>query len=65
VQFRDFKLQAGLEQLKQWWAALASRESVRAIAKAPELYIETYARHEQTMKALIYGNDNLCFKTNF
>lgn len=49
--FRGFKLPPGLERLKQWWAAVANRESVKAIAKSPEFYLENYGRLERAMKA--------------
>lgn len=42
--FRGFQLPEGLARLKQWWAAVANRDSVKSISKAPELYIETYDR---------------------
>jgi glutathione S-transferase len=48
-QFRDFKLPAGLDRLRQWWAAVASRESVRLIAKTPEFYVEAYKNYARSM----------------
>ncbi len=44
--FRGFQWPAGLDRLKQWWEAVADRESVRAIAQPPEFYIESYARFQ-------------------
>jgi glutathione S-transferase len=41
--FRGFQLPAGLDRLQHWWAAVADRQSVRSIAKAPDFYIEHYA----------------------
>ncbi len=45
--FRGYQLPPGLDRLKQWWEAVAARESVRAIAKPPELYIQRYAQFAQ------------------
>ncbi|MEH2205827.1 MAG: glutathione S-transferase family protein [Nostoc sp.] len=45
--FLGFQLPPGLDRLKQWWAAVANRESVRAIANPPKFYIEHYARFAQ------------------
>jgi glutathione S-transferase len=45
--FRGFQFPAGLDRLKQWWEAVASRESVRAIAKPQEFYIKQYAQLAQ------------------
>lgn len=45
--FRGFKLPNGLNRLKAWWEAMANRESVRAIAKNQEFYIEEYAKLAQ------------------
>jgi glutathione S-transferase len=49
--YRGFQLPTGLNRLSQWWEALASRESVRSIAKSREFYIESYARFTQSSKA--------------
>lgn len=46
-QFRDMKFPAGLDRLKQWWEAVANRESVRALTKSPEFYLERYAQFSQ------------------
>lgn len=35
---------AGLNRLKQWWGTVANRESVRAIAKSQEFYLDHYAQ---------------------
>ncbi|WP_404784334.1 glutathione S-transferase family protein [Altericista sp. CCNU0014] len=43
-QFRDFQMPSGLDRLQQWQDVLAQRESVRSIAKSPELYLEHYGR---------------------
>jgi glutathione S-transferase len=45
-QFRGYPFPPGLDRLKQWWAAVADRPSVRAIAQPPEFYIERYARFQ-------------------
>jgi glutathione S-transferase len=45
--FRGFQLPSGLERLKKWREAVANRESVRAIAKPAEFYIEQYAQLAQ------------------
>lgn len=42
--FLGFQLPAGLDRLQQWWEAVASRESVRAIAKDRDFYIESYGK---------------------
>jgi glutathione S-transferase len=41
--FLGFQVPKGIDRLKRWWGAVASRESVRSIAKAQEFYIERYA----------------------
>lgn len=46
--FRDMQLPAEINRLKQWWEAVADRESARAIAKSPEFYLEHYGRLAQT-----------------
>ncbi|MBW4553317.1 MAG: glutathione S-transferase family protein [Aphanocapsa sp. GSE-SYN-MK-11-07L] len=43
--FRGFQLPAGLDRLQEWWQTMANRESVRAIAKPQEFYIEHYAQY--------------------
>jgi glutathione S-transferase len=48
--FRGFKLPRGLDRLMVWWDAVADRKAVRAIAKAPEYYLEQY-----TQLAELYG----------
>jgi glutathione S-transferase len=45
--FRGFQLPSGLERLKQWWKAVANRESVRSIAKSQEFYLERYTQFAQ------------------
>lgn len=45
--FRGFQLPTGLDRLNQWWEAVADHESVRAIAKSQEFYLESYARLAQ------------------
>jgi glutathione S-transferase len=45
--FQGFQLPSGLERLKEWWEAMSNRESVRAIAKPAEFYIEQYAQLAQ------------------
>jgi glutathione S-transferase len=45
--FRGFKLPAGLHRLKEWWEIMANQESVHAIAKTNEFYIEEYAKLAQ------------------
>jgi glutathione S-transferase len=45
--FQGFQLPSGLERLKKWREAVANRESVRAIAKPAEFYIERYAQLAQ------------------
>jgi glutathione S-transferase len=42
--FRGFQFPAELDRLNQWWKTVAHRESVRAIAKSQEFYLEHYAR---------------------
>jgi glutathione S-transferase len=49
--FRGFQFPTGLDRLKQWWEAVANRESVRAIAKPEEFYLERYAQLAQARKA--------------
>ncbi|NJM76566.1 MAG: glutathione S-transferase family protein [Acaryochloridaceae cyanobacterium RU_4_10] len=49
--FRGFEFPQGLDRLKQWWAAVATLESVKSIFKAPEFYIETYDRLYGAMNA--------------
>ena len=45
--FRGCQFPSGLDRLKQWWEAVAERESVRTIAKPPEFYLERYAQLAQ------------------
>jgi glutathione S-transferase len=47
--FRSFILPAGLDRLKQWRTAVTNRESVKSIAKTPELYVETYKNYARSM----------------
>lgn len=42
--YRGFQMPSGLERLQRWRDAVASRESVQAIAKSQEFYIASYAR---------------------
>jgi glutathione S-transferase len=49
--YRGFQFPSGLNRLKKWWEAVASRQSVCAIAKSQEFYIESYARFAQSSKA--------------
>jgi glutathione S-transferase len=44
--FRGFQFPTGLDRLKQWWEAIATRDSVRAIAQPQNFYIERYAQFE-------------------
>lgn len=46
--FRGFELPSGLDRLQEWQAAIAQRETVRAIANSPEFYLEHYGRLAQT-----------------
>lgn len=46
-QLRGFRFPVELERLKQWWEAVAKRESVSAIAKPPEFYYEQYAQMQK------------------
>lgn len=46
--FRGFQFPAGLNRLKQWWEAVAKRESVRSIAKPQEFYLEQYSQLSKT-----------------
>lgn len=48
--FRGFKLPEGLARLKQWWATVANRNSVKSISQASEFYIEAYDRLYGAMK---------------
>jgi glutathione S-transferase len=43
-QFRDYPFPTGLDRLKQWWATVADRESVREIAQSSEFYLDRYAQ---------------------
>ncbi|MBD2072045.1 glutathione S-transferase family protein [Leptolyngbya sp. FACHB-671] len=47
-QYRGFEFPTGLDRLKQWWKAIAARDSVRAIAQPQNFYIERYAQFEAT-----------------
>ncbi|HEY9846678.1 MAG TPA: glutathione S-transferase family protein [Candidatus Caenarcaniphilales bacterium] len=49
--FRGFHLPTGLDRLKHWWEAVANLESVKAIAKPQEFYLERYAQLAQARKA--------------
>jgi glutathione S-transferase len=49
-QFRGFQFPIGLDRLKKWWESMTNRESVRAIAKPQEFYIQRYARLAQARK---------------
>jgi glutathione S-transferase len=51
AKYRGFQFPQGLDRLRQWWEAVASRESVRAIAKPSEFYIENYGRLDRARKA--------------
>jgi glutathione S-transferase len=42
--FRGFQFPTGLDRLKKWWETVAKRESVQAIAKSQQFYLERYAR---------------------
>jgi glutathione S-transferase len=48
--FLGFQLPPGLDRLKQWWEAVANRESVRLIAKSQQFYLEGYAQLAQARK---------------
>jgi glutathione S-transferase len=45
--FREMSLPAGLDRLKQWWQAVADRESVRSFATSSEFYVKRYAQFAQ------------------
>ena len=49
--FRGFQLPTGLDRLKQWWGAMANRQSVKTIARPPEFYLEQYAQFAQARTA--------------
>ncbi|NJL47174.1 MAG: hypothetical protein HC929_06305 [Leptolyngbyaceae cyanobacterium SM2_5_2] len=42
--FRGFHFPGELGRLKKWWQTVVNRESVQAIAKPPEFYLEHHAR---------------------
>jgi glutathione S-transferase len=42
--FRGFQFPTELDRLKKWWETVANRESVQAIAKSQEFYLEHYVR---------------------
>jgi glutathione S-transferase len=42
--FRGFQFPDELDRLKKWWKTVANRESVQAIAKSQEFYLEHYRR---------------------
>jgi glutathione S-transferase len=42
--YLGLRLSSELVRIENWWNAMANRESVRAIAKPPEFYIEHYAQ---------------------
>jgi glutathione S-transferase len=48
--FRGCQLPAGLDRLKQWWKIMSTQESVRAIAKPSEFYVERYGQLAQARK---------------
>jgi glutathione S-transferase len=45
--YRGFQFPHGLDRLKQWWEAVATRDSVQAIAKSEDFYIQRYAQLDQ------------------
>lgn len=47
--FRGFRLPADLPRLDRWRETVASRASVKSIAKSPAFYIESYARLAEEM----------------
>lgn len=49
--FRGVQLPTRLDRLKQWWETMATRASVRAIAQAPEFYLERYGQLAQARNA--------------
>lgn len=49
--FRGVQFPVGLDRLQHWWDTMATRESVRAIAKSPEFYLERYAQFAQARTA--------------
>jgi glutathione S-transferase len=44
--FRDFTMPEGLPRLRAWRETMATRESVQAIARPPDFYIEHYAQRQ-------------------
>jgi len=48
--YRSFQFPTGLDRLKQWWEAVAARDSVRAIAQPQNFYIERYAQFAEAAK---------------
>ena len=49
--FRDFRMPPDLARLAQWQGAVAQRDSVRAVAKPPQFYVEHYARLDADLAA--------------
>jgi glutathione S-transferase len=49
--FRGCQFPTGLDHLQHWWNTMATRESVRAIAKSENFYLERYAQFAQARKA--------------
>lgn len=49
-QFRGFQFPIDLDRLKKWWESMTNRESVRAIARSQEFYLERYAQLDQASK---------------
>ncbi|KAM3107845.1 glutathione S-transferase family protein [Phormidesmis sp. 146-33] len=49
--YRNVQLPPGLDRLKQWWKAVASRETVRSIAKPSEFYVDRYGQFAQARQA--------------
>ncbi|GAB4372466.1 MAG: glutathione S-transferase family protein [Elainellaceae cyanobacterium] len=47
--FRGCQFPTGLNRLQHWWDTMATRDSVRAIAKSPEFYLEGYTQLAQAI----------------
>ena len=50
-QLRGVRMPPGLDNLVQWWDAVAQRNAVRAIAKPLQFYLDHYPRHEEEVAA--------------
>jgi glutathione S-transferase len=48
--YRGFQFPDGLARLQQWWNAMTTRDSVRAIAQPQNFYLERYAQFARTRK---------------